>query len=160
MPKPVDVTTPSDREINVVRAFDAPRELIWDCHTKPELLKRWMLGPPGWSMPVCEIDLRVGGAYRYRWRNDADGTEFGSSGVHREIVPFERLVTSERMEGFDGEAVNTLTFAEDGGRTVVSTTMLFASKEARDGALQSGMSDGMAMGYDRLEGLLAELAAA
>ncbi len=71
MPKPVDVTTPSDREIAVARVFDAPRELIWDCHTKPELLKRWMLGPLGWSMPVCEIDLRVGGAYRYRWRNDA-----------------------------------------------------------------------------------------
>jgi len=160
MPKPVDVTTPSDREITVVRTFDAPRELIWDCHTKPELLKRWMLGPPGWSMPVCEIDLRVGGAYRYRWRNDADGTEFGSGGVHREIVPLERIVTTERMEGFEGEAVNTLTFTEDSGRTVVSTNMLFASREARDGALQSGMSDGMAMGYDRLEDVLAELAAA
>jgi uncharacterized protein YndB with AHSA1/START domain len=160
MPKPVDVTTPSDREITVVRAFDAPRELIWDCYTKPELLRRWMLGPPGWSMPVCEIDLRVGGAYRYRWRSDADGTEFGSSGVHREIVAFERIATTERMEGFDGEALNTLTFTEEGGRTVVSVNMLFGSKAARDGALQSGMSDGMAMGYDRLEDLLAELAAA
>jgi uncharacterized protein YndB with AHSA1/START domain len=160
MPKPVAVTTPSDREITVVRAFDAPRELIWDCHTKPELLRRWMLGPPGWSMPVCEIDLRVGGAYRYRWRSDADGTEFGSSGVHREIVPFERIVTTESMEGFDGESVNTLTFSEAGGRTLVTTNMLFPSKEVRDGALQSGMSDGMAMGYDRMEDLLAELAAA
>ena len=160
MPRPVDVTTPSDREITVVRAFNAPRDLIWDCHTKPELLKRWMLGPPGWSMPVCEIDLRVGGAYRYRWRNDADGTEFGSSGVHREIVPFERIVTTESMEGFDGESINTLTFSEAGGRTLVSTNMLFPSKEIRDGAIQSGMSDGMAMGYDRLEDLLAELAAA
>ena len=160
MPKPVDVTTPSDCEITVVRAFDAPRELIWDCHTKPELLKRWMLGPPGWSMPVCEIDLRVGGAYRYRWRNDADGTEFGSSGVHREIVPFERIVTTESMEGFDGESINTLTFSEAGGRTLVSTNMLFPSKEIRDAATQSGMSDGMAMGYDRLEDVLAELAAA
>ena len=160
MPRPVDVTTPSDREITVVRAFNAPRDLIWDCHTKPELLKRWMLGPPGWSMPVCEIDLRVGGAYRYRWRNDADGTEFGSSGVHREIVPFERIVTTESMEGFDGESINTLTFSEAGGRTLVSTNMLFPSKEIRDSAIQSGMSDGMAMGYDRLEDLLAELAAA
>jgi uncharacterized protein YndB with AHSA1/START domain len=160
MARPVDVTTPSEREITVVRTFDAPRELIWDCHTKPELLKRWMLGPPGWSMPVCEIDLRVGGAYRYRWRSDADGTEFGSSGVHREIVPFERIVTTEHMEGFDGEAVNTLTFAEAGGRTLVSTNMLFATKAARDDALQSGMSDGMAMGFDRLDDLLAELAAA
>lgn len=160
MPKPVDVATPSDLEITVARVFDAPRELVWDCHTKPELLKRWMLGPPGWSMPVCEIDLRVGGAYRYRWRSDADGTEFGSSGVHREIVPFERIVTTESMEGFDGESINTLTFSEAGGRTRVTTNMLFPSKEVRDGALQSGMADGMGMGFDRLDDLLTELAAA
>ena len=160
MPKPVDVSTPSDREIRVARAFDAPAKLVWDCHTKPELIRRWMLGPPGWSMPVCEVDLTVGGAYRYRWRSDADGTEFGSSGVHTDIVPFEKIVTTERMEGFDGEAVNTLVFEESGGRTTATITMLFASKEARDGALQSGMSDGMAMGYDRMDDILAELAAA
>jgi len=160
MPKPVDVSTPSDREIRVARVFDAPAKLVWDCHTKPELIRRWMLGPPGWSMPVCEVDLTVGGAYRYRWRSDADGTEFGSSGVHTDIVPFEKIVTTERMEGFDGEAVNTLVFEESGGRTTATITMLFASKEARDGALQSGMSDGMAMGYDRMDDILAELAAA
>lgn len=160
MPKPVDVTTPSDREIRVARAFDAPARLVWDCHTRPELIRRWMLGPPGWSMPVCEVDLTVGGAYRYRWRNDEDGTEFGSAGVHREIVPFTKIVTTERMEGFDGEAVNTLVFEEAGGRTTAIITMLFASKAARDGALQTGMSDGMAMGFDRMDGILAELAAA
>ena len=160
MPKPVDVSTPSDGEIRVARAFDAPAKLVWDCHTKPELIRRWMLGPPGWSMPVCEVDLTVGGAYRYRWRNDEDGTEFGSAGVHKEVVPFERIVTSERMEGFDGEAINTLVLEESGGRTTVTTTMLFASKAARDGALQTGMSDGMAMGYDRMDDLLAEMAAA
>jgi uncharacterized protein YndB with AHSA1/START domain len=160
MPKPVDVSTPSDREIRVARAFDAPAKLVWDCHTKPELIRRWMLGPPGWSMPVCEVDLTVGGAYRYRWRSDADGTEFGSSGVHTEIVPFEKIVTTERMEGFDGEAVNTLVFEESGGRTTATITMLFANKEARDGALQSGMSDGMAMGFDRMDDILLELAAA
>src|SRR3954470_14487194 len=129
MPKPVEVTTPSDREIRVVRAFDAPAKLVWACHTQPELLKRWMLGPPGWSMPVCEVDLRVGGAYRYRWRSDADGSEFGSSGVYTEIVPFERIVTTERMEGFSGEAVNAMLFEEEGGRTTVILTMLFTSKE-------------------------------
>lgn len=160
MPKPVEVSTPSEREIRVARAFDAPAKLVWDCHTKPELIRRWMLGPPGWSMPVCEVDLTVGGAYRYRWRSDADGTEFGSSGVHKEIVPFSRIVTSERMEGFDGEAINTLVFEEVGGRTTATITMLFASKEARDGALQSGMSDGMAMGFDRMDDILAKLAAA
>lgn len=160
MPKPVDVSTPSDREIRVARVFDAPAKLVWDCHTRPELIRRWMLGPPGWSMPVCEVDLTVGGAYHYRWRSDADGTEFGSSGVHTEIVPFQKIVTTERMEGFDGEAVNTLVFEEADGRTTATITMLFASKEARDGALQSGMSDGMAMGYDRMDDILAELAAA
>jgi uncharacterized protein YndB with AHSA1/START domain len=153
MPKPVEVTTPSDREISVVRVFEAPRELIWDCHTKPELLKRWMLGPPGWSMPVCEIDLTVGGKYRYLWRNDADGSSFGSHGVHREIVAPERLVTSESMDGFEGEALNTLELVETGGRTTLTINMCFPSREHRDGALQSGMSDGMAMGYDRLEAI-------
>jgi uncharacterized protein YndB with AHSA1/START domain len=156
MPKPVDVTTPSDREITVVRVFNAPRELIWDCHTKPELVKRWMLGPPGWSMPVCEIDLRVGGAYRYVWRNDADSASFGSHGVHKEIVTLQRIVTSEAMDGFDGESINTLELAEASGRTTLRINMLFPSKEHRDGALQSGMSDGMAMGYDRLETILDE----
>ena len=160
MPRPVDVTTPSDREIRVVRVFDAPAKLAWDCHTQPDLLRRWMLGPPGWSMPVCEVDLTVGGAYRHRWRSDADGTEFGSGGTYLEIVPFEKIVTTESMEGFSGEAVNTLLFEEAAGQTTVTLTMLFASKEARDGALQSGMSDGMAMGYDRMDDLLAELAAA
>lgn len=160
MPKPVDVSTPSDREIRVARAFDAPAKLVWDCHTKPELIRRWMLGPPGWSMPVCEVDLTVGGAYRYRWRSDADGTEFGSSGIHTEIVPFTKIVTTERMEGFDGEAINTLVFEEAGGRTTATITMLFASKAARDGALQSGMSDGMAMGFDRMDDILVELTAA
>jgi uncharacterized protein YndB with AHSA1/START domain len=154
MPKPVDVTTPSDREIRVSRVFEARANMVWDCHTKPELVRRWMLGPPGWSMPVCEIDLRVGGAYRYRWRNDETGAEFGSSGEHREVAPVTRLVTSERMEGFDGESVNTLVFAEQDGRTTSTMTMLFPSKEVRDGALQSGMSDGMAMGYDRLDEIL------
>lgn len=156
MPKPVDVTTPSDREIRVVRAFDAPAKLVWACHTQPDLLKRWMFGPPGWSMPVCEVDLRVGGAYRYRWRSDADGSEFGSAGVHREVTPYTRIVTTERMEGFDGESVNTLVFEEAGGRTVSTMTMLFPDKATRDGALQSGMSDGMAMGYDRLDDILVE----
>lgn len=160
MPKPVDVSTPSDLEIRVARVFEAPAKLVWDAHTKPELLRRWMLGPPGWSMPVCEIDLRPGGAYRYRWRNDADGNEFGSGGEHIEVVPYEKIVTTERMEGFDGEARNVLTFEEAGGRTTVVTLMRFPSKEVRDAALQSGMSDGMAMGYDRLDDILAAQAAA
>lgn len=159
MPQPVDVTTPSAREIQVVRTFDAPARLIWDCHTKPELMKRWMLGPPGWSMAVCEVDLRVGGAYRYRWRNDETGFEFGSTGEHREISPYDRLVTTERMEGCEGESVNTLTLAESGGKTTLTVRMLFPSELVRDTALKSGMSDGMAASYDRIETIAAETGA-
>ena len=150
MPTPVDVTTPSDREIVVKRSFDAPRSLIWDCHTKPELMKRWLLGPPGWTMPVCEVDLRVGGAYRFRWSN-GEGQEFGSQGEHLEIVAPEKLVTSEKMEGFDGASTNTLVLTEEGGKTLLTMTMVFPTKEVRDAALQSGMADGMAMSYDRLQ---------
>ena len=150
MPTPVDVTTPSDREIVVKRSFDAPRSLIWDCHTKPELMKRWLLGPPGWTMPVCEVDLRVGGAYRFRW-SDGQGHEFGSQGEHLEIAAPEKLVTSEKMEGFDGASTNTLVLTEEDGKTLLTMTMVFPTKEVRDAALQSGMADGMAMSYDRLQ---------
>lgn len=151
----VEVTLPSDREVRVTRSFKAPRTLVWDAHTKPELVKQWLTGPPGWSMPVCEIDLRVGGAYRYRWRNEADGSEFGSSGLHREIAPLERIVTTERMEGFQGEAVNTLVLSEASGVTTLVLTMDFGSKEARDGAVATGMTDGMEMSYQRLDALAA-----
>jgi len=92
------LTTPSDREIVMTRVFDAPRKLVFDAHIKPDLVKRWLLGPPGWSMLVCEIDLRVGGEYRYVWKRDSDGTEMGMGGVYREIAAPERLVTTERFD--------------------------------------------------------------
>ncbi|HET7553315.1 MAG TPA: SRPBCC family protein [Gemmatimonadaceae bacterium] len=152
--KGVDVTTPSDREIRVTRTFDAPRELVFECHTRPELLKRWLLGPPGWTMPVCEVDLRVGGKYLYTWRNDADGSEFSIGGVHREIVPPERIVTLENFMG--DEALNTLTLEEKDGRTTLVQTMQFENREKRDQALKTGMTDGMATSYDRLEALMEE----
>jgi uncharacterized protein YndB with AHSA1/START domain len=159
----LEATTPSDREIKVVRVFNAPRQLVWDAHTKPELVQRWLLGPPGWSMPECEIDLRVGGAYRYVWRNDADGASFSSSGVHREIDPPERIVTTERMdlsglgmENPPGETVNTLKLEEANGKTTMTIVLLFPSKQARDGALQSGMTGGMEQSYQRLDDIAAE----
>ena len=146
------VSTPSDREVFVTRVFDARIELVWDCHTKPEHMRRWMLGPDGWSMPVCEVDLRVGGKYHYRWRSDADGSEFGFNGVHREIEAPRRLVTTQRPDGVeDGEAINTLVLSEQGGRTTLSLTMLFPSKEARDGAIATGMTDGMEQSYQRID---------
>ncbi len=154
MPATVDVTTPSDREIRVTRAFAAPARLLFDFHTKAEHVQKWMLGPPGWSMPICEIDLRVGGRYQHVWRNADDGAEFGARGEYREIAAPERLVHSESMDGAEGEALCTLTFVESGGQTTLSTTMLFSSKDARDEALQSGMTDGMAVSYERLESVV------
>ena len=157
MPNPgnLQVTAPSDREIAMTRVFDAPSHLVFEALTKPELVKRWLLGPPGWSMPVCEIDLQVGGAYRYVWRSDENGREFGTGGVFREINAPGRLVHTEQMDGAPGEALNTVTLSEQGGRTTLTQTMLFDSKAARDGALQSGMEKGVAVSYDRLADLLA-----
>lgn len=143
-----------DHEIVVIRAFDAPREMIWDAYTKPALVTRWMTGSDGWTMPVCDIDLRVGGAYRYRWRN-AEGHEFGATGEHREVVPYERIVMTQRMEGFQEEALLTLELAETAGRTTATSIIWFPSAEARDGAFKSGMARGMEAGYARLEDMLA-----
>jgi uncharacterized protein YndB with AHSA1/START domain len=151
------VTTPSDRQIEMTRVFDAPRPLVWDAYTKPDLVRQWLLGPPGWSMPVCDIDLRVGGKYRYVWRNDSDGTEMGMGGVYREIRAPERLVTTERFDQswYPGEGVGTLVLLEQGARTTLTLTMLYESREAREAVLKSGMEQGVAASYDRLAVLVA-----
>jgi uncharacterized protein YndB with AHSA1/START domain len=154
----IKVTTPSDREIMMTRVFDAPRSMVFDAHTKPDLIKRWLLGPEGWSMPVCEVDLKVGGKYRYVWRH-SDGREMGMGGVYREVVRPERLVSTELFDEdwTGGEAVGTLTLTEQDGKTTLTQTMLYASKEVRDSVLKSGMEQGVATSYDRLEGLLASI---
>jgi len=151
------LTTPSDREIAMTRVFEAPRRLVFDAHTKPDLVKRWLLGPPGWSMPVCEIDLRVGGKYRYVWRRDTDGTQMGMGGVYREVVAPERIVNTERFDEawYAGEALNTLVLVEKGGWTTLTQTMRYESREARDAVLKSDMESGVAASYDRLAELLA-----
>ena len=153
----LQVTTPSDREVLITRSFDAPRSLVFDCNTKPELVRRWLLGPPGWTMPVCDIDLRVGGKYRYVWRNESGG-DMGMGGTFREIVVPERLVANELFDEdwTGGETRVTTVFTERGGKTTVTTTVLYASKEARDSALKTGMTEGMDAGYQRLDELLAE----
>ena len=153
------VTTPSDREIAMTRVFDAPRRLVFDAYTRPELIRRWLLGLDGWSMEVCDVDLKVGGTYRYVWRCEADGTEMGMGGVFREIVAPERLVATEKFDEawYPGEAVNTLVLVESGGKTTLTQTMLYESKEARDSVLQSPMEEGVGMSYDWLAELLATL---
>ena len=158
------VTLPSDREVKVTRSFKAPRALVYRAHTEPELVRRWLLGPPGWSMPVCEMDVRVGGKYRWRWRNDQDGSEFGFSGTFREVKAPERLVHSEAYEpgtvggSFPGnDAVVTVTFTEDGGVTTLTSLIDFGSKEARDAAMATGMTDGMEQSYQLLDKVLTEV---
>ena len=145
------VNTPSDREIAMTRAFNAPRQLVFDALTKPELLKRWLTGPPGWSFTVCEVDLRVGGKYRFEWKKDK-GIKMGVSGVFQEVVVPERYVNTERFDEpwYPGEAIVTNALTEQGSTTILTLTVRYESKEARDIALQSPMEEGVAMGYDRL----------
>jgi uncharacterized protein YndB with AHSA1/START domain len=148
------LTTPTNREIVITRVFNAPRRLIFEAWTSPEHLPRWMLGPEGWTMPVCEVDLRPGGAWHFVWRR-ADGTEMAMRGVYQEIVPPERLVSTESWGAGWPETLNTLLLSEEGGKTTVTQRMLYPSKEARDAALQTGMREGMADSFDRLAEYLA-----
>ena len=154
-PGNLKVTAHGDLEIEMVRVFDAPREHVFDAITRPELIKRWLYGPEGHSLPVCEIDLQVGGSLRYVWRL-SDGTEMGMSGSYREIVRPERIVHTELFDEdwTGGETVVTTELSEEGGKTTLRMTVRYASLEARNAVLESGMEDGVAMGYDRLDTLL------
>jgi uncharacterized protein YndB with AHSA1/START domain len=152
----LQITTPSDREIAMTRVFDAPRGMVWDAFTKPELIKRWLGVRAGWTMPVCEVDLKVGGKYRYVWRGPK-GNEMGMGGVFREIKRPERMVATEKFDEawYPGDAMDTQTFVEKGGKTTVTTAVLYASKEARDGVLKSPMATGVEESYQALDALLA-----
>lgn len=154
------ITAQGERELVMTRTFAAPRALVFDAFTKPELVRRWLLGPPGWSMPVCDIDLRVGGAYRYVWRNDAHGTEMGMGGVYREIVHPERIVSTEKFDEswYPGEAVGTVVLLEQAGITTLTQTMRYESRAARDAVLKSPMEQGVDPSFDRLEQLVVNAA--
>ena len=152
----LEVTTPTEREIVLTRVFDAPRSLVFDAMTKPELLKRWF-GPRGWSLVVCEVDLKVGGAWRSVLRGP-DGTEMGMRGVYREIVPPERSVHTESFDDFPGESLVTTTLVEQGGKTRLTGTVLYPSQEIRDMVIKSGMEHGAAETYDKLAEYLASIA--
>jgi len=149
------LTLSGDREVVFTRHFDASRQLVWDAMTKPELLKRWLFGPPGWTMEVCEMDLRVGGKYRWVWRGP-DGNEMGMGGVHKEVVPPVKIVNTQLFDQdwTGGEAVGTLVLTEQNGKTLLTNTVRYASPEAREAVLKTPMEQGMAMGYDRLEQML------
>ena len=158
-PGSLKITTPSDREIAMTRVFDAPRRLVYDAYTKPELLKRWLGVHNGWVLAVCEIDLKVGGTYRYVWRGP-DGMEMGMRGVYKELIPSERVVATEKFDQpwYEGEAVGTVTFDEQDGKTTLTMTIRYASKDVRDAVLASPMEQGVAAGFDKLAELLPTLA--
>lgn len=147
-----------EREIVMTREFDAPRHLVYEALTTPALIRRWLGVMEGWSMAVCDVDLRVGGSFRYQWRGPG-GVTLGMRGVYREIVPDQRIVSTEVFDEswYPGEAVGTVELVERGGRTTLTTTVLYSSREARDAVLKSPMESGVAKGYDQLDAVLASL---
>lgn len=154
------ITKSGDRDLVITRAFAAPRQLVYDAHTKPALVRQWLLGPPGWTMPVCDMDVRVGGTYRWVWRKEADGAEMGMGGVYREVKAPERIVTTERFDEawYPGESLNTLVLVEQGGRTTLTQTLRYESPAAREAVIKSGMEKGVAASYDRLDDVLVSTA--
>ena len=154
------VSQPSDHEVKVVRSFNAPRDLVYKAYTTPDLVKRWCLGPPGWEMPVCEMDVRVGGKYRWRWRSNSDGKEFGFHGEYKEVNAPARLVNTEYFDPGDvggdmGKGANiTVVFTEANGVTTMTSVMDFGTKQACDAAVATGMTDGMEQSYQLLDQLL------
>lgn len=152
------VTTPSDREIVMTRIFDAPRQLVFDAWTKPEHLVHWY-GAKGWTLTTCEIDLRPGGVWRFVMQGP-NGAEMGVRGIYREIVPPERIISTESYDDFEemgGETINTLTFEEADGKTTVTSTVRYQTREDRDAILRTPMERGVAEGFDALEAYLRKL---
>lgn len=161
-PKELQIATPTDTTIVLTRTFQAPRRLVWEAMTDPARMRRWMLPPPGWSITVCEVEARVGGALRLAWKSaDADPV-MTLEGVFTEFAPPERMVHTETMKLGSGQAIGSLVetheFAEQGGVTTMRITQTYESKEARDGALASGMDQGMEAGFKQLEALVAQAA--
>lgn len=153
------VATPTDTRIVITRSFNAPRHLVWRAMTDPAMLPRWMYAPPGWKMVTSEGDVREGGAYRWAWSDGKDDRALVIHGIYTEVTPPERIVHTEIMEmascGPCGELLATLELTEHRGITQMRMTLDFDTKEARDGALASGMAQGMEAGYVQLDALLA-----
>jgi uncharacterized protein YndB with AHSA1/START domain len=150
------ITTPTDHDIVMTRVFRAPRALVFEALTTPTLLKQWLLGAPGWEMVICDVDLRVGGAYRYGWRRESTGKTMAMGGLFQEVVAPERLVATERFDDpwYPGTGLSTTILEERDGMTTLSNTVRYESRATRDTVLQSGMESGVSASYDRLEALL------
>jgi uncharacterized protein YndB with AHSA1/START domain len=172
--KPAEASLPSDTEVLVTRSFDAPVKLVWRAYVEPNLMRRWCSGYPGWSMPVCEMDMRVGGKYRWRWRSDENGQEFGFTGEVLEVAPHAKIVHTQIYDAGDlggadssgavipdsmgsEPSIITVTFQENNGITNVTTLIRYASKADRDAAFETGMTDGMEFSYKQLDGVLGEM---
>ena len=159
-PQGLQISTPTDTTIVLTRTFDAPRRLVWEAMTDPVKMRRWMLPPPGWTLTVCECEVRVGGALRLAWKSADANQAMTLQGVFTEAVPHERMVHTEKMALGSGEVIGSLVetheFAEKDGVTTMRITQAFGSKEARDGAIASGMEQGMEAGYQQLDALLTQ----
>jgi len=169
-PMNLTVATPNDLQIVMTRMFDAPRRLVWEAMTKPDLVRRWMFCPPGWTWAACEMDVRVGGRFRWAWNGPDGKPALTISGEHREVIPPAKIVHTERMEmgagaggcapecGAGGPAVvlAAIELDEQGGRTRMRMTISCPTKEVRDAMLASGMEQGMEAGYQQLDAILAE----
>src|SRR5262249_1490405 len=155
MKNTLQVAARGDHEIVMTRVLNAPRHLVFDAFTKPELLKRWLGAMEGWEWAACEIDLRVGGKYRWLWKS-TDGMQRGISGVYREIIPPEKIVSTEKFDEawYPGEGLGTIVLTEKGGQTTVTQTVRYETREARDGVLKSPMEDGVSASYNKLQEVL------
>ncbi len=155
---PIKIHKLNDLEIEITRTFDVPRKLVFDCFTKPELLKHWMIGPSGWTFQECKVDLRVRGKFRFVWQNE-EGMKIGVSGVYKEVLAPEKLVNTELVEAGPtaNETMSTLILEEKNGKTLMKNSVKYPSKDVRDAALGSHLEEGMAISYDRLETLCLKL---
>ena len=149
-------TQPSDTQLVATRVFEVPRELVWAAHTQCEHLQKWQLGPEGWTMPTCQVDLRPGGSYRYVYAGP-EGAGFQFSGAYREVQPPERLVNTEMLDDGPTETLNTLTLAEENGHTILRVVVDYPSREVREEIIATGMLEGWAESYDVLDTYLHSL---
>lgn len=154
----LQIETPGDTDVVVTRRFNAPVSLVWRAYSEPALVRRWMVGYPGWTMPVCEIDFRVGGGYHHRWRNEESGFEFGFVGTFLSIEPESRITNLERPEGIDmPDAEIEVLFTPLGDMTELKMLIRYPDAATRKSALETGMTDGMGVTFDLLEGVLQDI---
>ena len=158
--KELQIATPTDTTIVLTRAFSAPSRIVWAAMFTPDKMRRWMLPPPGWTLTTCECNVVVAGALALAWKSDDADPAMTLRGVFTEVVPYERLVHTETMALGSGQVIGSVLekheFAEQSGTTLMRITQTYASKEARDGAIASGMDEGMEACYQQLEAALAQ----